>query len=232
MTLVDLATKRRKKKRMKKLVAVASWFGLLALGFLMFIVIIAAMQGCTKSVEVTATVTSTSTSTTTVPSTSLKAAWPNAEWTRIVSEALDELGPALMSSYPEGVCGDRRQFYVMLFSEVARYESSFNPRARYEESFEDSNGNPQISAGLLQLSFDDAKNNGKGCDFKTKEDVYDVRLNLRCGVKILNRWVERDGVVASGSVTKDARGGARYWSVLRNGKKKDAIMAAARGTCK
>lgn len=235
--LVDLAARRRKRTRMKMVSAAVTWICLLVLSALAMLALIALLSGCTTKVPDQATETKTQTSvetrtsSNTIPPTGLKAAWPNVEWTRILVAALDDLGPALMSSYPEGVCGDRRQFYVMLFSEMVRYESSFNPRASYTEAFPDSKGNPQVSRGLLQLSFDDAKNNGKGCDFKTVEDVYDVRLNLRCGVRILNRWVERDGTVAAGSSKADAKGGARYWSVLRTGKKKDAIMKAARGTC-
>lgn len=193
--------------------------------------------GCTSQNQ--STVTTTATSTIVVSSTStsvetgeLKAAWPNKEWTKILSEELDNYGSSLLTSYPEGACGNRKQFYVMLISEMARYESSFNPKSDYEENFEDSKGNPQISRGLLQLSFDDAKNNGRGCDFKKIDDLYDVRLNLRCGVRILSRWVANDNVVAAGSTRADAKGGARYWSVLRTGKKKDAIFAAARATCK
>lgn len=202
------------------------WFGVLVTVFL--------FHGCTATPpgQATATASSTSTSIATVPATGLKAAWPSEEWTKILSEAIDELGGGLMSGYPEGgVCGNRKQFYVMLISEMARYESGFKPTASFTEGFPDSKGNPQVSRGLLQLSFDDAKNNGKGCDFKTVADVHDVRLNLRCGVRILNRWVVNDNKLAEGFNKATAKGGARYWSVLRNGPKKDKILAAARKTC-
>jgi len=204
------------------------FWGLVALGIFLF-------HGCTQHpASPTATQTSVQTSTQTAvsPGQPLKAAWSNPEWTKILSDALDELGGGLLIGYPEGgVCGNRKQFYVMLISEMARYESGFKPTATFKEAFPDSKGNPQISAGLLQLSFDDAKNNGAGCDFKKFEDVLDVKLNLRCGVKILNRWVVRDNKLAEGRDKATARGGSRYWAVLRTGAKKDKILAAARKTC-
>lgn len=160
----------------------------------------------------------------------IKASWANKQWTDYTLQALSEFGGGLLTSYPEGACGDRRQFYVMLLSEMARYESAFNPKAKFTEGFDDSTGKPQISAGLLQLSLDDAKY--YGCEFKTMNDLFNPRLNLRCGVKIMNRWVIEDGVIAKGYSNKNARGGARYWSVLRRSKTKNAILSAARRTCK
>lgn len=208
--------------------------GLIVAGLVGFVVFLA---GCTQQVPVgtpisTATKVESSTQTS-VETGELKAAWPNKEWTKILSTALDDLGQPLLTGYFEGgICGNRKQFFVMLISEMARYESSFNPNAKYQESFPDSKGNPQISAGLLQMSFDDAKNNGVGCDFKRPEDVFDVRLNLRCGVKVLTRWVVRDGKLAEGHDKATAKGAARYWSVMRTGTKKDKILAAAKATCK
>jgi hypothetical protein len=160
----------------------------------------------------------------------VKADWdarPEASnWTAHTVVALRELGPTLLASYVPGVCGDRIQFYTMLISSMARRESGFNPKEVYHESF------GVDSIGLLQMSVSD--NRTGGCDFKTASDVMDPEKNIRCAVAVLNKWVEHDGVLSEGDSSANAKGAARYWSVMREGPKhyKDEIINKARGTCK
>ncbi|MNL24656.1 Transglycosylase SLT domain protein [compost metagenome] len=149
------------------------------------------------------------------------------EWTSHVNKALDSLGQDLLDVVPADrslFCpnyanlsyAQRKQYWAFMLSAMVRFESNFKPETSYTESFDDSNGNNVVSRGLLQISIESG--NAYGCGFKTSKDLHDPYQNLSCGIRILNRWVGRDGRIA-GKVDSSWRGGARYWSVLRAGDK-------------
>jgi uncharacterized protein (TIGR02594 family) len=148
------------------------------------------------------------------------------QWSGFVMDALEQHGAQLLACVPSDIgdfCpafpGDkarRERFWLYLLSCIAELESSFNPKAQFRES------SGEISAGLLQLSTGDA---GRySCDFSTLEDVLDPLKNLSCGVRILQRWVVQDNVI-SGISGRDHKGGSRYWSTLRPGRKLETIKA-------
>lgn len=150
-----------------------------------------------------------------------------ANWTEHTYNRLDELGRVLADSVPADVeqfCAnyrnldrsDRKNFWVYLISSMAELESSHNPETRYREAFKDAKGNYVWSRGLLQISIESG--NGYGCGFRNSEELHDPYKNLDCGIRILSRWVGRDGRIA-GKVGGKWRGGARYWSVLRTSSK-------------
>ena len=148
-----------------------------------------------------------------------KSAFPSQEWTdyalkQVQLSNLPALNPKDASEFcPQGMSVRN---YVHLLVGIAKFESSFNPAAEYREAFNDRNGKPVISTGLLQLSKESA--NGYGCGIKSQDDLKDPYRNIDCGLKILERWIERDGVIASSKAPW--KGGARYWSVLRYKKQK------------
>ena len=152
------------------------------------------------------------------------------EWTAFAFEKIETTGKDLLSTTPEDFLdfcpvaniGDEgmKNFYVYLLSSVAELESNFVPTRHYRESFKDSHGEYVISRGLLQLSFESG--NGYGCRFHSATDLHDPEQNLSCGIRILNQWVHRDRRIA-GRVDKKWRGGARYWSVLRESDKVEQI---------
>lgn len=145
-------------------------------------------------------------------------------WTEHATKALDDLGENLLGMSPpldaSEYCprfGDltkeqRKVFYVNLLSFIARLESDFNPEATYEEGFKDAKGKPVVSRGLLQLSQESA--NLYGCGIRSASDLHDAATNLRCGVRVLNKWVAADRRIGSSSI-----GGGRYWAVLRDPKR-------------
>lgn len=153
------------------------------------------------------------------------------EWTGMVVRALHELGPSLLKeqdlgdsgeycpAYPRLSLAQREQFWVMLISSMARFESGFKPETKYTEDFDDAQGKPVISRGLLQISIESA--NSYGCGFKKAEELHDAERNLRCGIVILDRWVGRDAHIGDFSGLYNSKGhkifwgGGRYWSVLR-----------------
>ena len=144
-------------------------------------------------------------------------------WTAHLGSALDTLGKDLLDVIPAdsaNFCGNyqnlsyeqRKQVWIYLISYMAKFESSFNTNSAYTEDFADSSGKNVVSRGLLQISIESG--NAYGCNFKSSADLHDPYQNLNCGVRILNRWMERDGRIA-GKVNGSWKGGARYWSVLR-----------------
>ncbi len=148
-------------------------------------------------------------------------------WTEFVHRELELNGQNLLDVIPADqnlFCANysnlseqqRKTYWVFLISSMVRFESNFNPAISFTEGFNDSQGKPVVSRGLLQLSIESG--NAYGCQFKSAQEVHDPLKNLSCGVKILNRWLGRDGRIA-GKVSSQWRGGARYWSVLREGDK-------------
>lgn len=149
------------------------------------------------------------------------------EWSTHVSHALDSLGQDMLDVIPADkslFCpkysslsySQRKQYWAYMLSAMVRFESNFKTETKYTEDFNDSKGNRVISRGLLQISIESG--NAYGCAFKTANDLHDPLQNLSCGIRILNRWVGRDGRIA-GKVSGSWKGGARYWAVLRAGDK-------------
>ena len=105
-------------------------------------------------------------------------------------------------------------FWAELVIAMAKYESNWDPDSIYHEP-------PPLdedSIGLLQLSYQDAKNYSfPDVLDPAKKSLEDPLINLRCGLVILSHWIAIDKVVALGSTSNSAKGGARYWSVLRKG---------------
>lgn len=118
-------------------------------------------------------------------------------------------------NYDELRSEDKLNFWIYLLSSMTELESSFKPETRFQESFNDSQGRPVISRGLLQLSIESA--NGYGCNIREANQLHDAETNLSCGIRIINHWAKRDLRIA-GKVSGSWRGSARYWSVLRNEK--------------
>lgn len=151
-----------------------------------------------------------------------------AKWTRAVVRAIESHGKALKHgplaaysfcpNYKELSEDQRIGLFVKLISAMAKKESNFRPVLEFKESFKVGGNDPErkdlnvVSVGLLQISIDSAKS--YRCPVRTSADLKVPEKNLVCGVRILNHWVERHGVIAD-SVNKAWKGGARYWSVLR-----------------
>lgn len=145
-------------------------------------------------------------------------------WTQVAHQAVAVLAPQLVTLTPTDIDAfcpgyrganpdGRRAFYVALLAELSRYESNFDPSVSFTESFTDSTGRRVVSRGLLQLSQESA--NGYGCGITDAQQLHDPETNIRCAVRILGRWVERDGVIA-GYNAGAWRGASRYWSPFRD----------------
>lgn len=144
--------------------------------------------------------------------------WSNPEYDAILSNALDVYGKDLLVTEPTDCATfyclkDEKKFWFNTIINMAYYESSWKTSTQYKENFKDQKGNYIVSRGLLQISIESGK--GYDCPLKTEQDLHDPKINLECGVRILNRWVSRDKRIA-GHAGGKWLGGARYWSVLRN----------------
>ena len=159
-------------------------------------------------------------------------------WTKIVADAIvandDELiaaTPSDMSVYCPGYATKnteaKREFWAMLFSALARYESNYDPATSFTESFKDSAGKFVVSRGLLQISKESA--NGYGCGINDENVLHDPAVNLACAVKIGQRWVSKDGRISKLTTSGKWRGMARYWSPFRSDTKRAVLQRALRG---
>jgi len=104
------------------------------------------------------------------------------------------------------------RYWSELIIAMAKFESNLDPHCVYHEP-------PPLgvdSIGLLQLSYEDQENYNLEPLSRTEKSLENPLINIRCAVIILSTLVSQDKVIASGS-GKTSRGGARYWSVLREG---------------
>ncbi|MGL6210369.1 MAG: transglycosylase SLT domain-containing protein [Paracoccaceae bacterium] len=113
-------------------------------------------------------------------------------------------------AYPKAALPDRRAFWAGILSAVARYESTWNPKA---------SGGGGRYIGIMQISPKTASYHG--CAATSSGALKEGGANLECAVKIMASAVGKDGVVAgSGN-----RGVGRDWMPLRKADKRAAIAA-------
>ena len=103
-------------------------------------------------------------------------------------------------SYAKAGLADRRAFWAGMLSAVAKYESSWNPRA---------SGGGGRYVGIMQISPKSAAN--YNCAATSSAALKDGGANLECAVDMVAYQVSRDGVVAG----KGNRGIGRDWMPLR-----------------
>lgn len=116
-----------------------------------------------------------------------------------------------------------REFYTTLFVELARFESGFNPKATFKESFKDSKGDYVTSTGLFQVSVESLR--GYGVKL-TQEELFDPYKNIDAMLAIAKKWIVSDGVISSDKAPW--KGMSRYFSPFRDAKKKEAIAKETR----
>lgn len=143
--------------------------------------------------------------------------WPTPELKAMALYAVEEYSEQLFFTKPVdaklyGVQVPSPEFYAELLGALCKYESEYNTHKTFVESFKDKNGKPVVSRGLLQLSKESC--NGYGAGLTREDELHDPRVNLRCAVLIMNRWIYDDKII-SGGKKGEWRGMARYWSPFR-----------------
>ncbi|MCY0095061.1 hypothetical protein [Hoeflea ulvae] len=155
-------------------------------------------------------------------------------WEKFATEAMKQHGGALLNSTPKDISNwcpaydrqsseQRQAFWAFLMSSLMKYESNYDPSVTYTEPFEDASGNKVVSRGLLQLSIESS--NGYGCGIADAKELHDPQINLSCSIRIMDRWIERDGVIAARTTAGKWRGMARYWSPFRRSQQRSAMQA-------
>lgn len=124
-----------------------------------------------------------------------------------VPQDIAEYCPAFSSLDTAG----RTEALSVMAVAMAKRESSYDPATVFGEP-------PPLSVdsiGLFQLSYEDGFS---WCSLdRSSNSLQDPVNNIVCAVGEMARLVARDGVIASGSTSSDAKGLARYWSVIRTG---------------
>ena len=138
-------------------------------------------------------------------------------WNAAMMQALLSDGRAMLEQTPDdaetwcpGFEGatprQRAAFYVAFFSGLARFESTWNPRA---------SGGGGRYRGLLQISPRTAQYHD--C-FLPEDGLFNGAANLACAVRIATAAVTRDGVIAQGR-----RGIAADWPPMRDPAKRNEV---------
>lgn len=151
---------------------------------------------------------------------------PDSPLTRIVPADAALFCPA----YPRLGSTDRALMWRTMLTAMARPESNFKVAEPYWEVDQ-----KQYSLGLLQLSL--ADEGAYKCGLRTEVDLTRPETNLACASKIMTRLVSRDSRIGGDSAHLK-RGGARYWSTLKERKitppgappadARDEVIAAVR----
>jgi hypothetical protein len=163
------------------------------------------------------------------PSVAYDLAWKKPEWTSALVGKIRQNLPSLKKAkdvwafcpkYAKLNDEQKVRMFAELMVEMARYESAFNPKASFKEP-------PPLniySMGLYQLSTPDVKYGGSCTKVSSYPALHDPIKNINCAVEILAKLVARDWVISNSK----NKGGARYWSVLRVGRKLEPIRSKVR----
>lgn len=139
-------------------------------------------------------------------------------WNRAALSALKSHGKPLTDmvprdiqtwcpSYPTAPDADRRAFWLGFMSALAKFESTYKPRAV---------GGGGKWYGLLQILPATAR--GYKCNVGTGEALKNGAANLSCAVRIMAVTVPRDGVVHAHD--KKWRGVSADWGPMRSASKR------------
>jgi hypothetical protein len=145
----------------------------------------------------------------------------HAIWTQAALSALKGHGRPLVDlvpadianwcpAYPTATADQRASFWVGFMSALAKYESTYKPRAV---------GGGGRWFGLLQILPATAR--GYNCRVGTGEALKDGAANLSCAIRIMAVTVPRDGVIYG----RGGRGVAADWGPMRSESKRRDMSA-------
>jgi hypothetical protein len=153
----------------------------------------------------------------------------NSSWTQVIQTELKEHRIAeldllrtekLCTNYRKLDKTDREKVWTVILTQLAQFESSYDPNVKFVESFRDSSGELVTSRGLYQISTESARL--YDCGFSNACEIHDPKKNISCAVKILERNMKRTGI-ALGMCENSSQGrfcgASAYWGPFRNMKK-------------
>lgn len=110
---------------------------------------------------------------------------------------------------------NRMDFWSVLLASIAIYESNIRPDVSYDEGQSSRELSGVTSRGLIQMSYDSARQSRyveNGCRLGRVRDLHDPRSNLRCALALMKTLVKMNNCIACGR----KKGAAKYWSTLRS----------------
>lgn len=131
-----------------------------------------------------------------------------------------KITPRMSNANPGEFCPkggvDAETFWLGFVKSIAKAESGWNNCEQYTESkmgTDPITGKQVVSEGLLQLSFQDARNwkslpTCQKIDFNNPTSIFSPAINLGCGMEIMDGLLKR-----TGNVRKDL---GAYWSTVRD----------------
>ena len=139
------------------------------------------------------------------------------EWLvqEIKASGLDRLTPSDGKEFGLLSTSDAVEFWGNILVEVSFWESGWDTKNAYTESFGDSRGVNVVSRGLFQISVESGNNRKRSdCRLTDYKQLHDAHINIWCSARIIAYFVRTDGVISKKTVT-GWKGPARYFSVLR-----------------
>jgi len=157
--------------------------------------------------------------------------WKNDTWSQMVYDNIPDSMVAVVPKDIETYCKNytelntdqRKRFYVMLFSCLAKFESGFNPKTAFIEAFYDAKGRNVVSAGLFQVSVESANSSRYGNKIKTTEQLFDPLTNIKVMISIVNYWMLKKKRIAVDIAPWSDGALSAYWSVFRKAERKASI---------
>lgn len=148
-----------------------------------------------------------------------------ADWSTPISTALAQEGTSLVDAQPTDIADfcpgyaalnpdQRQQFWTGFVSVLVDRESGGDADRTRFRPYDVDAARPVFARGLLQLSIESSRRGDYACGLAAPAELDDPIANLDCGVKILTRRIEADGIVA-GRADGAWRGAARVWPSLR-----------------
>ena len=152
--------------------------------------------------------------------------WHSQEWSDYTKSLVDAKFSTLdnasdvkqlCKSYNALTKDQKLNMWVELFSAIAKFESSYDPKAEGVDVGTKENKDTW-SVGLLQLSVVDQVNLGLPMGLKY-EDLKDPKNNLKLGVSIMSNQIQKRKKVL---IPKGEKGVVSvYWAVINPGNKND-----------
>lgn len=159
------------------------------------------------------------------------------EWTEFLYKEIDSVAPALIETSPRDITNfcphfdklnrdERILFWVRLITLLMSYESGYKPHLTYDDSKNVGSREPILSSGLLMISHESVMRDIYACTMIDRnkqigqKDLLDPKKNMACAVRVMNRWIREDGVIADRDENPEGqvvwKGLARYWGPFRH----------------
>ena len=160
------------------------------------------------------------------------------EWTEFLYKEIEANAPALVESTPEDASkfcpnyeklnkDERILFWMKMMTVLMSFESGFSPQKSYDDTKNISGAKIKVvSSGLLMMSHESVMPAPYQCDMidpdkdKGSLDLFDPKKNMACAVRMMNRWIAHDKVIADRSENPEGevvwKGLPRYWGPFRH----------------